>query len=102
MLKIAIVTDSTRPGRNNQAVANWVYRVAKERNDADFEFVDIANYNLPLLDEPIPPLFAQYSHEHTKVWSDKIASFDGRVFATPEYNHSHLRCAEERNRLSLS
>lgn len=88
MLKIAIVTDSTRPGRNNQAVANWVYRVAKERNDADFEFVDIANYNLPLLDEPIPPLFAQYSHEHTKVWSDKIASFDASVFVTPEYNHS--------------
>jgi NAD(P)H-dependent FMN reductase len=88
MLKIAIVTGSTRPGRNNEAVANWVYRIAKERKDVNFELVDIASYNLPLLDEPMPPLFAQYSHEHTKAWSDKIASFDAYVFVTPEYNHS--------------
>jgi NAD(P)H-dependent FMN reductase len=88
MLKIAIVTGSTRPGRNNEAVANWVYRIAKARRDAEFELVDIASYNLPLLDEPMPPLFAQYSHEHTKAWSDKIASFDAYVFVTPEYNHS--------------
>jgi len=87
MLTIAIVTGSTRPGRNNESVANWVYRVAKERKDAEFEPVDIASYNLPLLDEPMPPLFAQYSHEHTKAWSDKIASFDAYVFVTPEYNH---------------
>jgi NAD(P)H-dependent FMN reductase len=88
MLKIAIVTGSTRPGRNNEGVANWVYRVAKERRDGEFELVDIASYNLPLLDEPMPPLLAQYSHEHTKTWSDKIASFDAYVFVTPEYNHS--------------
>ncbi len=88
MLKIAIVTGSTRPGRNNEAVANWVYRIAKRRKDAEFELVDIASYNLPLLDEPMPPLFAQYSREHTKAWSDKVASFDAYVFVTPEYNHS--------------
>jgi NAD(P)H-dependent FMN reductase len=68
--------------------ANWVYRAAKERRDGEFELVDIASYNLPLLDEPMPPLLAQYSHEHTKAWSDKIASFDAYVFVTPEYNHS--------------
>jgi NAD(P)H-dependent FMN reductase len=88
MIKIAVVTGSTRPGRNNEAVANWVYRIAKERKDAEFELVDIASYNLPLLDEPMPPLFARYTHEHTKAWSDKIASFDAYVFVTPEYNHS--------------
>lgn len=88
MLKIAIVTGSTRPGRNNEAVSNWIYRIAKERKDAEFELVDIAGYNLPLLDEPMPPLFAQYSHEHTRAWSDKIGSFDAYVFVTPEYNHS--------------
>jgi NAD(P)H-dependent FMN reductase len=57
MLKIAIVTGSTRPGRNNEAVANWVYRIAKEGKDAEFELVDIASFNLPLLDESMPPLF---------------------------------------------
>jgi hypothetical protein len=72
-LKIAIVTGSTRPGRNNEAVADWVYRIAKERKDADFELVDITSCNLPLIDEPMPPLFAQYSREHTKAWSDAAA-----------------------------
>jgi NAD(P)H-dependent FMN reductase len=88
MLKVAIVTGSTRPGRNNEAVANWVYSLARERKDAEFELVDIANYKLPLLDEAMPPVFGQYAHEHTKAWSERIASFDAYVFVTPEYNHS--------------
>jgi NAD(P)H-dependent FMN reductase len=88
MLRIAIVTGSTRPGRNNESVSNWVYHIARERKDADFELVDIASYNLPLLDEPLPPMRGRYGNEHTKVWSEKIASFDAYVFVTPEYNHS--------------
>lgn len=88
MVKIAIITGSTRPGRNNEAVAHWVYNLAGEHKDAEFELVDIADYHLPLLDEPIPPSFGQYSNEHTKKWAEKIASFDAFVFVTPEYNHS--------------
>ncbi|MZQ86299.1 NADPH-dependent FMN reductase [Paenibacillus sp. 5J-6] len=88
MVKIAIIIGSTRPGRNSEAVAKWVYELAKKRTDADFELVDIADFNLPLLDEPVPPAMGQYSKEHTKVWSAKIASFDGYVFVTPEYNHA--------------
>jgi NAD(P)H-dependent FMN reductase len=88
VVRIAIVTGSTRPGRNNLAVAAWVYRVAQERKDAEFDLVDIADYDLPLLDEPMPPILGQYIHAHTKVWSEKIASFDAYVFVTPEYNHS--------------
>ncbi len=56
-------------------------------NIAEFELVDIEEYGLPLLDEPVPPSMGQYSHPHTKRWSAKIASFDGYVFVTPEYNH---------------
>jgi NAD(P)H-dependent FMN reductase len=88
MLKIAIVTGSTRPGRHNEAVARWVHDLAKTRKDASYELVDIAHYNLPLLDEPIPPGLGKYTHDHTKTWARKIASFDGYVFVTPEYNHS--------------
>jgi NAD(P)H-dependent FMN reductase len=87
MLKVAILTGSTRPGRNNEAVARWVFDYATERSDAQFEFVDIATYNLPLLDEPLPPTLGQYSRAHAKVWAAKIASFDAYVFVTPEYNH---------------
>src|SRR5205807_2229926 len=87
MLKIAIIIGSTRPNRNGEAVAKWVYQVAKKRSDAEFELVDIKDFNLPLLDEPMPPIMGQYSKPHTKTWAAKIGSFDGYVFVTPEYNH---------------
>lgn len=88
MIRIAIIIGSTRPGRKGKAVGEWAYEIARKRTDAEFELVDLAEYNLPLLDEPTPASPGQYSHEHTRVWSAKIASFDGYVFVTPEYNHS--------------
>jgi NAD(P)H-dependent FMN reductase len=86
-LKIAVITGSTRPGRKNESVAHWVYGLALTRSDAEFELVDIKDYNLPLLDEPAPPILARYSQPHTKVWAAKIAEFDAYVFVSPEYNH---------------
>jgi NAD(P)H-dependent FMN reductase len=87
MTRIAIITGSTRPGRNNEAVARWVYDIARKRRDAEFELVDIADCNLPLLDEAVPPSMGKYQHAHTRAWADKIAAFDAFVFVTPEYNH---------------
>jgi len=87
MVKIAILTGSTRPGRNNEAVAQWVLDQAKSRSDAEFEIVDIKDYNLPLLDEPVPPSLHQYTKDHTQKWAQKISQFDGFVIITPEYNH---------------
>jgi len=88
MLKIAIITGSTRPGRKSEAVARWVHDIAAKRSDASFEVVDIAAFNLPLLDEAVPPIMNQYAKPHTKAWAAKIATFDAFVFVTPEYNHS--------------
>src|SRR5438477_4178092 len=87
MLRIAIIIGSTRPNRNGEAVAKWVYEVAKKRGDAEFELVDIKDFNLPLLDEPMPAIMGQYSEPDTNAWAAKIGSFDGYVFVTPEYNH---------------
>ena len=87
MIKIAIVIGSTRPGRKAEAVARWVYEIAAKRPEAEFELVDIKTFDLPLLDEPIPPSMGKYSQPHTKTWAAKIASFDAFVFVTPEYNH---------------
>ena len=87
-MKIAIIVGSTRPNRIGKAVADWVHEIARTRKDAEFELVDIADYNLPLLDEPVPPSQGRYSKEHTKRWAAKISEFDGFVFVTPEYNHA--------------
>jgi NAD(P)H-dependent FMN reductase len=88
MTRIGIILGSTRPNRNGEQVAKWVYDVAARRDDAEFELVDLRDYPLPHLDEPLPPSMGQYQNEHTKQWADKIASFDGFVIVTPEYNHS--------------
>ena len=87
MLKIGIIVGSTRPGRKAAAVAKWVHDILKSRKDAEFEIVDIEDYKLPLLDEPVPPRMHQYGKPHTKTWSEKIASLDAYIFVTPEYNH---------------
>lgn len=87
MIKIAVIVGSTRPGRKALDVAKWVLDIAKLRGDAGFELVDIADFNLPLLDEEVPPSMGQYKQEHTKRWAATIAGFDGFVFVTPEYNH---------------
>ncbi len=87
MLKIGVIIGSTRPGRNAEKVAAWVMERASRRSDAQFELVDIKDYNLPLLDEPVPPSQGKYSKAHTKAWAQKIASLDAFVFVAPEYNH---------------
>jgi NAD(P)H-dependent FMN reductase len=94
-LRIAIILGSTRPGSVGKAVAQWAFDMARDREDAVFDLLEIADFSLPLLDEPTPataldprqPLVDQYTREHTRAWSTAIASFDGYVFVTPEYNH---------------
>jgi NAD(P)H-dependent FMN reductase len=88
MTKIGIIVGSTRPGRKGDTVAKWVLDIAKQRQDAEFELIDIADFNLPHLDEAMPPAMGQYAQPHTHAWAAKIAEFDGYVFVTPEYNHS--------------
>jgi NAD(P)H-dependent FMN reductase len=87
MVKVAIILGSTRPGRKGEGVAKWAYEIARRRTDAEFALLDLATFELPLLDEPAPATSGSYSHPHTRRWSAAIASFDGYVFVTPEYNH---------------
>ncbi|MFJ1744932.1 NADPH-dependent FMN reductase [Streptomyces sp. NPDC088116] len=87
-LKIAVILGSTRPGRNGKAVADWIIDRAGARTAAEYELVDLTDWPLPFMDEPIPPSMGQYQGEHTRAWAAKVAEFDGYVFVTPEYNHS--------------
>jgi NAD(P)H-dependent FMN reductase len=64
-------------------VAKWVLNVASKRGDADFKLIDLADYPLPHLDEPMPPSMGQCQNQHTKDWEATIAQFDGFIFVTP-------------------
>lgn len=90
MIRIAIVVASTRPGRRGDQVARWVYEQATARTPAEagveYAVVDLAEVDLPMLDEPVPAAIGDYRHDHTRQWADLVASFDGFVFVTPEYN----------------
>lgn len=88
MTRIAIIIGSTRPGRNGESVARWVLEHAEKRDGVEYELVDLAEWNLPHLDELMPAAAGQYANDHTKAWAAKIAEFDGYLFVTPEYNHS--------------
>lgn len=87
-VRIAIILGSTRPGRRGEAVARWVLDRAVARGDADYRLLDLADFELPHLDEPLPPSMGRYEYERTKKWSDAIDDFDGFVFVTPEYNRA--------------
>src|SRR3954463_14734966 len=81
-LNIGIILGSTRQGRVSPQVGEWVKGIADKRGDAEYEIVDIADFNLPFVfttsgDEP-----------GLKSWSQKLSNLDGFVFIVAEYNHS--------------
>ena len=87
MVKIGIITGSTRDSRVNIQVAEWVKSIADKRTDAEFELVDIKDYNLPRYNESVPAIMTQdYKTPEAHPWSKKISELDGFVFITPEYN----------------
>ncbi|WP_055587662.1 NADPH-dependent FMN reductase [Peterkaempfera griseoplana] len=88
MTRIGIILGSTRAHRNGEQVAAWVHDRASSRGDAEFELIDLRDYPMPPQEEPLTPSLGQYEHEYTKAWADTVASFDGFVMVTPEYNHS--------------
>lgn len=77
-----------RPGRFNIQPATWITELAKKRDDLEVEFIDLADLNLPFLDEPKTPMMGDYVKEHTKAWAKTIGEADGFIFVTAEYNHS--------------
>ncbi|OZM71623.1 NADPH-dependent FMN reductase [Amycolatopsis antarctica] len=89
MTRIAIIAGSTRTHRRGKAVADWTFTTARRvaPEGVDVELVDLAGFDLPVLDEPASGAWGIYAHEHTRRWSEAIAAVDGYVLVTPEYNH---------------
>jgi len=84
---LRIIVGSTRPGRVGPAVADWIADRAREHGGFDVQVTDLAELNLPILDEPNHPRLRQYVHQHTKDWSELVEGSDAFIFVTPEYNH---------------
>src|SRR3954452_15028943 len=86
MNNIKIITSTTREGRKGIAVANWITELAKQNNKCNIELLDLAQINLPFMDEPNHPRLQKYHHEHTKKWSETIAAADAFIIVLSEYN----------------
>ena len=86
-LKLNIIIGATRPSRQGPAIARWFDGFARDHGPFDVALVDLAEFKLPLLDEPAHPRLQQYEHDATKRWSASVASADAFVFVTPEYDY---------------
>jgi len=89
MPNLMVVIASTRPTRVGMAVGRWFVDRATEHRAFDIDLVDLAELDLPFMDEPEHPRFARYVHDHTKRWSARVKAADAFVFVTPEYNHGY-------------
>ena len=86
MLRLNIVIASTRPGRVGRTVGDWFHEFAVHQDGFDVRMTDLADFDLPVYDEPVHPRLQQYEHDHTKRWADHVAAADAYVFVVPEYN----------------
>ncbi|HET6726208.1 MAG TPA: NAD(P)H-dependent oxidoreductase [Gammaproteobacteria bacterium] len=86
--ELHIIICSTRPGRVGPSVARWFHEFACAHGGFDAKLIDLADFKLPVYDEPVHPRFQQYEHEHTKRWSANVTAADAYIFVTPEYNYN--------------
>ncbi len=89
MPKLMIVIASTRPGRVGLPVGQWFADRATAHGGFEVQVADLAEINLPLLDEPNHPRLRKYTRPHTQAWSELVDGADAFAFVTPEYNHGY-------------
>lgn len=85
--RIGIVIGSTRESRFADKPAQWFHGIASQRTDITAELVDLRDYPMPFFDEPLSPAWAPVKNEAAQRWAQKLATLDGLVVITAEYNH---------------
>ncbi|MGX5682438.1 NADPH-dependent FMN reductase [Schumannella luteola] len=88
-MKLMIIVGSVRPGRAGLPIAQWVRQRASSEGRFDVDFVDLAELDLPFMDEPAHPAKRQYTKPHTIAWSERVDAADAFILVSPEYNHSY-------------
>lgn len=87
-MRLNVIIASTRPGRVGLPIGRWVHQAAQAHGGFDAHLVDLADFALPLYDEPHHPRLRRYEHEHTRRWSASVEAADAYVLVAPEYNHA--------------
>ncbi len=85
--RIGIIIGSARQGRFGEKPARWIHDIATQRSDLAFELIDLRDHPLPFFDEPMSPAWAPVKNEAALRWGEKLATLDGLIVVTPEYNH---------------
>lgn len=86
--KIGIIISSTRGARVGEQAARYVESIASKRTDLSFEIVDLRDYPMPFFDEVASNAYVPSTNPVAQKWQQKVASFDGYIFVTAEYNNS--------------
>lgn len=88
-MKILVIIGSTRINRQADRVKAWLDVQLSKRTDASYELVDLRDVGLPFYDEvdSINTLDGKFTHPEGKAWGEKIATADGFIMVTAEYNH---------------
>ena len=89
-LRVLVIGASTRPGRIGEAITEWFVQTTRQRAQecgVTYDIVDLAQLQLPFLDEPEHPSSGHYEQEHTRAWSRRVQAVDAVIVVTPEYNY---------------
>ena len=87
MADVLVVMGSVRAGRRCHEIVAWVIGIARESSDLTYELLDLADWPLPMNDEPdLPQAHQNYAQPHTRAWGSKIAAAQAVMFVTPQYN----------------
>jgi NAD(P)H-dependent FMN reductase/ribosomal protein S18 acetylase RimI-like enzyme len=89
-LRVLVLVCSTRPGALGPVVGEWLTKTLT-RPAAELSVrltpVNLADLELPFLDEEEEPSSGLYRNDHTRRWSALVDAADGFIVVTPEYNY---------------
>jgi NAD(P)H-dependent FMN reductase len=92
VLRIGVILASVREGRRGDAFGRWIHGLVRERPDVTVELLDLKDWPLPPYAHRDTPNLAEkdfVAGSLERRWAEKIASLDGFVIVTPEYNHGY-------------
>jgi NAD(P)H-dependent FMN reductase len=91
---IAIIIGSTRSPRVGSSVVDFVKQTILSKANLEgitVATIDLKDFKLPVYDEPIIPAMISdaenYTHEPSRRWAREIASHEGYILVSPEYNY---------------